>query len=80
MTRKLVVVGGVTGNQGGSVARALAHSTDYRLRGITTDVSSEKSKKLEAIGVEMVAADLDDHQSLLKAFEVSFRHPVLLTP
>ncbi len=71
MTRKLVVCIGATGNQGGSVIRTLAHLTEYRLRGVTTNVSSEKSKKLEATGVEMVAADLDDFQSLVKAFEVS---------
>lgn len=70
--RKLFVVLGITGKQGGSVARTFlndpAMKLQYRLRGVTRDPSSSRSRELTAQGVEMVSADLHDPPSLLKAF------------
>ncbi|CAM1509618.1 Fc.00g033570.m01.CDS01 [Cosmosporella sp. VM-42] len=59
---KLLAVFGATGNQGGSVIRAILNdptlSKEFKIRGITRDVSKPASKELEAKGVEMVAADM----------------------
>lgn len=74
--RKLLVVIGITGNQGGSVARTFLNDSDmrskYRLRGISRNSSSRQSQELAAQGVEMVSADLHDPLSLLKAFEGAY--------
>lgn len=56
---KLLTVFGATGNQGGSVIQAIladpALSKEYKVRGITRDVSKESAKRLASQGVEMVA-------------------------
>lgn len=71
-TRKIFVIIGITGNQGGSVARTFLNdpemSSVYRLRGISRNISSSQSQILAAQGVEMVTADLHDPSSLLQAF------------
>ncbi|PQE31142.1 hypothetical protein CJF32_00008506 [Rutstroemia sp. NJR-2017a WRK4] len=71
--RKLFVVIGITGNQGGSVAKTFLDDPEmrskYRLRGITRDPTSSQSQKLISQGVEMVSANLHDQSTLLKAFE-----------
>lgn len=66
---KLVVVVGATGNQGGSVARRfLREGTDrFRVRALTRDPSSGPAKELEALGAEVVRADLKDVESLKEA-------------
>lgn len=70
--RKIFVIIGITGNQGGSVARTFLSdpgmSSIYRLRGISRDTLSTQSIQLAARGVEMVTANLHDPSSLLKAF------------
>lgn len=67
--QKLLVIIGITGNQGGSVATAFLSDPNYRIRGITRNPSSPKAKQWEGKGVEIVEADLDDVKSLEKAFE-----------
>ncbi|KAL8747111.1 MAG: hypothetical protein Q9190_000974 [Brigantiaea leucoxantha] len=71
--RKILVIIGITGNQGGSVGRTFLHDpslrSTYRLRGISRDASSGPSQELTAQGVEMISANLHDPPSLLKAFE-----------
>lgn len=42
----------------------------YKVRGITRNTDNATAKALAARGVEMVAANLDDEASLVKAFEV----------
>jgi uncharacterized protein YbjT (DUF2867 family) len=55
----LVVVVGSTGNQGGSVIQALAESDrEYRIRGLTRDVTKPAAQKLAGEGVEMVNVSL----------------------
>lgn len=68
---KILTVIGATGAQGGSVITHALKSGDYKIRGVTRNVESAASKALIARGVEMVAADADDEESLVKAFEVS---------
>ncbi|KAH6839587.1 hypothetical protein B0I37DRAFT_386780 [Chaetomium sp. MPI-CAGE-AT-0009] len=67
-TKKLVVVLGATGNQGGSVARRFLQDPQYVVRGLTRDPSSAAAKELAALGAEVVRADLDDVDSLKAAF------------
>lgn len=59
LSAPLVVVVGVTGNQGGSVVKALAESDKpYRIRGLTRDVTKQAARELSAGGVDMVAVAL----------------------
>lgn len=63
---QLILVAGVTGQQGGAVARHLL-ANGWRVRGLTRSVNSDKAKALQAQGVEIVAGDLDDRASLDRA-------------
>jgi len=65
---KLAVIVGATGTQGNSVIGALLKDPSYKIRAITRNPSGEKGKALSAQGVEVVAADLNDEASLVKAF------------
>ncbi|GIZ37537.1 hypothetical protein CKM354_000098200 [Cercospora kikuchii] len=69
MSQKLIVIAGVTGTQGGSVARHFLPHKDWRIRGITRNPDSPKAKQLAEQGVELAQGDYDDTQSLRKAFE-----------
>lgn len=66
---KIVAVVGATGKQGGAVVQALLKQGEYKVRGLTRNVSSDKAKALIAQGVEAVSADLNDEASLTKAFQ-----------
>ena len=67
---KTIAVCGATGGQGGSVARILLKRGEWKVRAITRNVESRGAKALAAQGAEVVAANLDDEESLVKAFEV----------
>jgi uncharacterized protein YbjT (DUF2867 family) len=62
-TDKLILVTGVTGRQGGAVARELL-SRGYRVRGLSRNPGSEKAQTLAGLGIEMVKGDFDDIGSL----------------
>ncbi len=68
--KKVIAVLGATGAQGGGLVRAILADTDgpFTARAITRDVHSDKAKALAAAGAEVVAADVDDEASLVKAF------------
>ena len=68
--KKIIVVAGATGAQGGGLVRAILDDTDgpFTARGLTRNVDSDKAKALAAAGAEMVAADYDDPESLDRAF------------
>lgn len=66
---KLIVVVGATGGQGGGVVNALLYNPDYRVRGITRNTNSDKSRALTAKGVKMVQADQKDEESRVRAFD-----------
>lgn len=68
--KKIIAVMGATGSQGGGLVRAILNdsSGEFTARAVTRDTSSEKAKELAAAGAEVVAADLDDVESLKKAF------------
>lgn len=65
---KLVVIVGITGNQGGSVANTFLTDKSWRIRAITRNPSSASAKEWASRGVEIVRADMDDVSSLTAAF------------
>jgi uncharacterized protein YbjT (DUF2867 family) len=69
--KKVIAVVGATGAQGGGLVRAILNdpSGSFAARAITRDVNSAKAKELARLGAEVVAADVDDPESLKKAFE-----------
>jgi len=68
--KKIIAVVGATGAQGGGVARAILNdkASGFTARALSRDVQGEKAKELAALGAEVVAADVDDVESLKKAF------------
>ena len=68
--KKIIAVLGATGAQGGGLARAILNDPEktFSLRAVTRKPDSDKAKALKAAGAEVVAADLDDVESLKKAF------------
>jgi uncharacterized protein YbjT (DUF2867 family) len=68
--KKIIAVVGATGAQGGGLVRAILNdkNSPFAVRAITRDVNSDKARALAAMGAEVVAADLDDEQSLERAF------------
>jgi len=67
---KVIAVVGSTGVQGGGLCRAILAdpSGGFSVRAITRDPNKDKAKALAAAGAEVVKADLDDVESLKKAF------------
>ncbi len=70
MSPKIIVVFGATGQQGGSVVASFLKNKDYIVRAVTRNPDSDKAKALSASGAQVVAADLNDYPSLVKAFQV----------
>jgi len=70
MDKKIIAVIGATGAQGGGLVRAILNDPDggFAARAITRNANSEAAKALEKQGAEVVAADLDNEESLEKAF------------
>lgn len=68
--KKIIAVVGATGAQGGGLVRAILSdkTSPFTARALTRDVNSDKAKTLAALGAEVVAADLDDLESLRRAF------------
>lgn len=63
---RIVLVTGATGQQGGSVVQALL-ARGHRVRGLTRNTTSASAQALAAQGVEVVAGDFTDADSLLRA-------------
>jgi uncharacterized protein YbjT (DUF2867 family) len=74
MAEKIIAVAGATGAQGGGLVRAILNdkSGSYKVRAMTRDVNSDGAKALAKLGAEVVAADVDDVNSLTKAFEGAY--------
>src|ERR1700741_4999666 len=72
--KKIIAVLGATGAQGGGLVRAILNDPNggFTARAITRDVNSEKAKGLAKLGAEVVAADIDDAQSLDRAFKGAY--------
>ncbi|MBZ5618310.1 MAG: NmrA/HSCARG family protein [Acidobacteriia bacterium] len=69
--KKIIAVVGATGAQGGGLVRAIQNDGNggFAARAITRDIHSGKAKELAALGAEVVAGDVDDPESLKRAFE-----------
>ncbi|MDD5360626.1 MAG: NmrA/HSCARG family protein [Ignavibacteria bacterium] len=67
---KIIAVLGATGAQGGGLVRAILNDTKdkFKVRAITRNPKSEKAVDLLQQGAEVVQADLDNSDSLKKAF------------
>jgi uncharacterized protein YbjT (DUF2867 family) len=63
---RTILITGVTGHQGGAVARAL-QGAGFRLRGLTRKPESERAVALARHGVDVVKGDLDDAATLRRA-------------
>lgn len=70
--KKLIVVLGATGNQGGSVVKTFLEDSAWKIRGVTRNVSSDAARALSEKGVEMVAADANNAASLVEAFKDAY--------
>ena len=67
---KIIAVLGATGAQGGGLVRTILEDStgEFKVRVLTRDVNSEKSKALSEMGAEVVAVDIDNYESLVSAF------------
>ncbi len=68
--KKIIAVMGATGAQGGGLVRAILKDKGslFAARALTRDVKSDQARALAAQGAEVVAADLDNLESLKRAF------------
>ena len=68
--KKIIAVLGATGAQGGGVCRAVLKDVGggFRVRAVTRNAGSDKAKELKRLGAEVVEADVDDLESLKRAF------------
>ncbi|XP_059125137.1 nmrA-like family domain-containing protein 1 [Peromyscus eremicus] len=62
--KKLVVVFGATGAQGGSVARTVLEDGTFRVRVVTRNPEQRAAKELKLRGAEVVRGDQDDEASM----------------
>ncbi|OTA92912.1 hypothetical protein M434DRAFT_396039 [Hypoxylon sp. CO27-5] len=70
--KKILVIVGATGKQGGSVARTFLQdpslTSEWHVRGTTRNTSSAKAVELGKLGVEVVSASLSSISELERAF------------
>ena len=69
--QKIIAVVGATGAQGGGLVRAILSDVNsgFSARALTRNPSSDKATELARLGADVVAADLDEIESLKRAFE-----------
>jgi len=72
--KKIIVVFGATGAQGGGLAHAILNdpASEFSVRAVTRDPSSDKAKALAALGADVVAGDVDDAASLAAALQGAY--------
>jgi uncharacterized protein YbjT (DUF2867 family) len=72
--KKIIAVVGATGAQGGGLVRAILNdpSGGFAVRALTRNANSDKSKELAKLGAEVVEANLDDPESVKKAFQNAY--------
>lgn len=68
--KKIIAVVGATGAQGGGLARAILADPEggFAVRALTRKVGSDRAQELASRGAEVVHADLDDPESVRRAF------------
>ncbi|WP_455170657.1 NmrA/HSCARG family protein [Aegicerativicinus sediminis] len=74
MSTKLITVFGATGAQGGGLVRAILSdkSSNFKVRAITRNASSEKANALKKLGAEVVEANIDDTESIKAALDGAY--------
>lgn len=72
--KKIIAVLGATGAQGGGLVRSILKdkSGEFTARALTRDVNSDKAKALAELGAEVATVDIDNEESLRKAFEGAY--------
>jgi uncharacterized protein YbjT (DUF2867 family) len=72
--KKIIAIVGATGAQGGGLAEAILSDSqsEFSVRAITRNINSDKAKALASRGAEVVSADLDNVESLTKAFRGAY--------
>lgn len=68
MSKRIVTVVGSTGVQGGSLVKALLQDDKYSVRAVTRNPQSASAQALAKSGASIVQADVDDYESLVRAF------------
>ncbi len=76
---KTILVTGVTGMQGGAVARRL-RADGWRVRGLTRDPGGKRTGSLRELGVEIVGGDLTDESSLVEPLRDVYGVFAMATP
>ena len=73
-SKKIITIFGATGAQGGGLAHAILNDKNsaFAVRAVTRDVNSDKAKELAQLGAEVVAADIDDQQSVENALRGAY--------
>ena len=68
--KKIIAVVGATGAQGGGVCRAILRDagSGYKVRALTRNAGSGKAKELKKLGADVAEVDIDDVESLKRAF------------
>jgi uncharacterized protein YbjT (DUF2867 family) len=70
--KKIIAVVGSTGAQGGGLVRAILKDGRFSVRALTRNPQSQKAKSLAELGAEVVAADIDNEESVKKAFRGAY--------
>lgn len=72
--KKIIAVAGATGAQGGGLARAILNDpdSDFAVRALTRNASSDKAKQLADLGADVVEANVDDVESLKQAYDGAY--------
>ena len=69
MQKKVIVIFGATGAQGGGLARAILNdsNSEFSVRAVTRNANSDKAKDLANLGADVVTANIDDRDSMKRA-------------
>ncbi|XP_069838298.1 nmrA-like family domain-containing protein 1 [Dendropsophus ebraccatus] len=70
--KRVIVVFGATGAQGGSVAAALLADGTFLVRAVTRDTTKPVAVKLKEAGAEVISADLENEKSLEAALRGAY--------
>jgi uncharacterized protein YbjT (DUF2867 family) len=72
--KKTIVVVGATGAQGGGLVQAILEDPEgeFAVRALTRNPESDRARRLAELGAEVMAADIDDVESLKRAFRGAY--------
>jgi uncharacterized protein YbjT (DUF2867 family) len=72
--KKIIAVAGATGAQGGGLVRAILNDpdSDFSVRALTRDPTSDKARELARLGAEVVTANIDDEASVTQALQGAY--------